>query len=76
MKCPYCDKDMKLGQIKADNVLAWTPDGESVIGFTRWARSRNSILLARWYGFSDASLNAYYCDTCNKIVIDVPKQRK
>lgn len=37
MKCPYCDKEMRFGHISASNVLAWTPDGETANGFTRWA---------------------------------------
>ena len=49
MKCPYCGKEMELGQISADNLLSWTPEGESVRGGTRWAKSPNSIVLAKYY---------------------------
>ena len=44
MKCPYCGKEMRLGQISADNLLWWTPDGEHVSEETRWAKSSNSII--------------------------------
>lgn len=71
MQCPYCEEEMKLGQIKASNILTWTPDGESVVGFTRWAKSPNSVVLAKWYGLMDASVDAHYCAKCGKIVIDV-----
>ena len=64
MKCPYCQKGMRFGHISASNVLAWTPDGESAAGFTRWARSENSVLLGKWYGLVDASVDAYLCDDC------------
>lgn len=28
MECPYCNTEMKLGAIKANNLLSWTPDDE------------------------------------------------
>ena len=71
MKCPYCYKEMMIGQINADNLLSWTPEGESARGGTRWAKSPNSIVLARYYLLAPASVDAYYCEVCKKIVIDV-----
>lgn len=59
MKCPYCNSDMKLGQIEADNLLSWKPDGEKSIGGTRWAKSSNSIVLAKYYMFTPASVDAF-----------------
>ena len=76
MKCPYYQKEMRFGHISASNVLAWTPDGESAVGFTRWARSENSVLLGKWYGLVDASVDAYLCDDCRKVIIDVPKPKE
>ena len=71
MNCPYCSKEMRLGQICADNLLSWTPDGESASGATRWSKSPNSIVLAKYYLFAQALVDAYYCEECKKIVIDV-----
>ena len=71
MKCPDCNSDMKLGPIEADNLLSWKPDGEKSIGGTRWAKSSNSIVLAKYYMFTPASVDAFYCDNCKKIIIDV-----
>ena len=71
MKCPYCNSDMKLGQIEADNLLSWKPDGEKSTGGTRWAKSSNSIVLAKYYMFTPASVDAFYCDSCKKIIIDL-----
>lgn len=73
MKCPYCNKEMKLGCIEADNLLSWTPGGESRSGVTRWSKSPNSIVLAKYNLLSPASVDAYYCDNCEKIVIDTDK---
>ena len=70
-KCPYCGKEMRLGQICADNLLSWTPDGERVSGATRWSKSPNSIVLAKYYLLAPASVDAFYCEDCKKIVIDV-----
>ena len=71
MKCLYCSKEMRLGQISADNLLSWTPDGEHASGGTRWAKSPNSIVLAKYYLLAPASVDAFYCEDCRKIVIDV-----
>ena len=71
MKCPYCSKEMRLGQICANNLLSWTPDGESASGVTRWSKSPNSIVLAKYYVLAQASVAAYYCGERKKIVIDV-----
>lgn len=74
MKCPYCDSEMKLGTINASNLLSWTPDGEAASGVTRWAKSPNAVVLAKWYGLIDASVEAFYCEECKKIIIDVPEK--
>ena len=76
MKCPYCNKEMRLGQIQADNLLSWTPDGERASGGTRWARSPNSIVLAKYFLLVPAAVDAYYCEQCKKIVIDIEASEK
>lgn len=42
-------------------------------GATRWAKNPNSIVLAKYYLLAQASVDAYYCEECKKIVIDVEK---
>lgn len=71
MICPYCNNDMNLGSIQTDNLLSWTPDGESPIGATRWAKSPNSIVLANYFMLVPAVIDAFYCPDCHKIIIDV-----
>lgn len=71
MECPYCHDDMQLGTIQADNLLSWTPYGESQNGVTRWSKSPNSIVLAKYYLLCQAAVQAFYCSKCKKIVIDV-----
>lgn len=70
MECPYCKKDMRSGSIKANNLLSWTPGGESQKGGTLWAKSKNSIVLAKYFGLWQASVDAFYCYSCKKIIID------
>ena len=74
MKCPYCNAKMKLGQIEADNLLSWKPDGERSTGGTRWAKSPNSIVLAKYFLLAPASVDAFYCKECKKIIIDVSEE--
>ena len=38
MKCLYYGKEMRLGQIYADKLLSWTPDGERASGVTRCSK--------------------------------------
>lgn len=71
MKCPYCNSVMRLGSIQADNLLSWTPDGESPKGSTRWAKSPNSIVLAKYFMLAPAVIDAFYCPDCQKIIINV-----
>ena len=74
MNCPYCNAKMKLGQIEADNLLSWKPDGERNTGGTRWAKSPNSIVLAKHFLLAPASVDAFYCKECKKIIIDVSEE--
>ena len=74
MNCPYCNVKMKLGQIEADNLLSWKPDGERSTGGTRWANSPNSIVLAKYFLLAPASVDAFYCKECKKIIIDISEE--
>lgn len=71
MNCPYCNNEMKRGYISAYNRLSWTPEGEIARGATKWAQSPNSILLAEYFLVGAAKVNAHYCNSCKKIVIDL-----
>jgi len=75
MKCPYCNAQMKTGQIEADNRLTWKPKGERSMGKTRWAKSSNSVILAEYFLLTPALVEAHYCEQCEKIVIDISENR-
>ena len=70
MNCPYCGNGMAAGRIEAENLLQWIPDGEETRGGTKWAKSPNSIVLAKYYLLAPAAAAAYYCRACKKIIID------
>lgn len=36
-------------------------------------KSPNGVTLAKWYDITDASVDACYCELCNKAIIDVKK---
>lgn len=71
MLCPYCNKEMKKGYISAYNRLCWTPEGETAHGATKWAKSRNSVMLAEYFFIGAATVNANYCENCKKVIIDL-----
>jgi hypothetical protein len=73
MKCPYCEKEMKLGYIDVYDTLSWSPAGESRRGGTKYAVAKNGIILAKYPLLLPASKEAYYCRACEKIIIDVAK---
>ncbi len=71
MECPYCNRNMSPGSIDVHDTLSWSPEGETRKGNTRFAISRNGILLAKYYLLVSASKEAFYCDHCKKIIMDV-----
>ncbi|MEA5057478.1 hypothetical protein SDC9_98887 [bioreactor metagenome] len=76
MKCPYCNHVMKRGHIQSGNLLSWTPEGESSMGVSRWSKSPNSIVLANCSLLSGSAVDAFYCPTCKKIIINVDNQNE
>ncbi len=69
--CPYCNEKMQRGYISAQNRLCWTPEGETDRGSTLWSKSPNSIVLAEYYLLAAAKVDADYCESCGKIIIDI-----
>lgn len=73
MKCPYCGEEMIKGIIPGDRYsLKWIPDEKFLGGIFQWFQKGIKL--------SDALLEhgvvAWYCDDCEKIVIDVEGQRE
>lgn len=76
MKCPYCQKEMQLGQISNwSQPIQWIPDGQKPSLFS-FSVAKNGISLInqfkplKAYGYK---AEAYYCSKC-KIVIAPTKE--
>ncbi|MGL4990832.1 MAG: PF20097 family protein [Sarcina sp.] len=70
MICPYCKKEMKNGKIRADKLpLNWYPLEEKK-KFGIFSTQKVPILNGNdKVGIFDVL--AYYCDDCDKIIIDI-----
>lgn len=71
MECPYCYRAMKLGSIDVYDTLSWSPHGEKRKGATKYAVAKNGIVLAKYNFISAVSKEAYFCEECKKIILDV-----
>jgi hypothetical protein len=71
LECPYCKKQMKLGTIDVYDTLSWSPEGEDRKGATKYALAEHGILLARYCLLLPASIDAFYCADCKKIIINI-----
>ncbi|MBE6764276.1 MAG: hypothetical protein E7546_00145 [Ruminococcaceae bacterium] len=69
-KCPYCQNKMIRGRIISGvKKMRWVPYGEEPI-LGMW--SPNTITLGDAGGLtSGATLSTYYCERCNKMVVDL-----
>ena len=71
MKCPYCDNEMKEGNLCSDRhtggKVYWKNAGEKEKisdGFTK----KGSVDVNYKIGFF--SMHGYYCDVCKKMILD------
>lgn len=73
MICPYCNKEMKLGEIISHYQPIVSPqlyiDEDTEIPLTTSHLSPLSILVGN-------VLKCYYCLDCRKIILDIPEQNK
>jgi len=71
MKCPYCDEEMKHGVIEGRDTIHWKPKRASF--FKRTEFYEDTIILSEEplvSFYKGASVDAYRCDHCKKIIID------
>ncbi|WP_313130634.1 PF20097 family protein [Anaerocolumna sp.] len=66
MKCPYCTNEMEEGYIPSDRYsLKWISKKEkSKLPFLNKRIKLNSLS-------EEPSVDAFYCSTCEKIIIDL-----
>lgn len=70
MKCPYCNDEMTVGIIRGGrDRIKWIPkEKDKGIVLSPFVKG---ITILEWM---DSKVEGYYCEKCNKITIDVPKQ--
>ena len=73
MKCPYYDKEMELGYIQNRDGVYWTPKKSLLPVFA--PLRKNSISLDNGACDTSATIFAYRCDDCKKVIIDYSKNQ-
>lgn len=69
MKCPYCSEEMQKGRIvSGDFRLHWLKEGERN---TIWRYSDKGLRLGEWSWFKAAQTDAFFCEPCGKIIVDL-----
>lgn len=65
--CPYCNKEMEPGYIHGDRyTLKWIPKEKDKGALLQWFSK--GIKLTK--PLTNSSIESFYCDKCNKIIID------
>lgn len=75
MKCPYCNEDMSKGTIYGDRyMLKWLPEDKDLfLGI--WAVGGIKI-GEPGYLFERATVEAYVCNACKKMIIELNDSAK
>ena len=67
VKCPYCGKEMAAGTIPAVQYhIQWESD-------TPLGTEPERIMLSSSGILNSVTAKAYYCEACQKIIVDVPE---
>ena len=70
MKCPYCDREMRLGTLSGDGrkKLHWK-EGNKKPSFGDLIAGIGQVKGVR-YGLASFKIDAWYCKNCRKIIMD------
>ena len=70
MKCPYCENEMMNGSLIGDGrtKVRWHNEGEKIVTFEK-ITSEKGMIEAK-YKLTTFTIKGYYCDKCEKIIID------
>lgn len=73
VQCPYCKNDMKKGFVEGDgrNNIIWVEESEKR-NFLDNMLGKKCVMLAKREIWVRSSVDAYYCEGCKKVIIDVP----
>ena len=76
-KCPYCSGTLKHGYITTKGeIIAWSPHDEKSFFASRWHVDKDDIPLGQYHYWKGCQVEAFYCDKCKKIIIDVDSNNK
>ena len=72
MKCPCCNKEMDLGELRSKGGVYFLPEGEKtpLLYTAREMKKRNAVYLPPYMLGDLVYPKAYICRQCSKIVID------
>ena len=70
MKCPYCGNEMMNGALIGDGrtKVRWHNEGEKICNLEK-ITSEKGMIEAK-YTLTTVTIKGYYCDKCEKIIID------
>lgn len=68
MKCPYCDKELREGYISS-STIEWIPN-QGVPRMKYRDDKATGFRLGKHSLFGSDKHSAYFCDACNKLIID------
>ncbi len=76
MKCPFCDKKMIKGTITGDGrtKVRFVAENEKIDALDR-AFTEKGVISATKYTLTKFSISSYFCDNCQKMIIDTDIQK-
>jgi len=76
MKCPYCEKEMRLGYIpNGEQPVQWIPEGQKP-AFTKFSVAKYGIELKNQFAPFKANgykAEAHYCSACGIVISEIKK---
>ena len=71
-KCPYCGKDMLTGELNGDgrSSVRFESENDRLSHFDRMVTEKGAVTSAKHTCMGKFRIPAFYCEYCEKIIID------
>ncbi|MFR0781359.1 MAG: PF20097 family protein [Zhenhengia sp.] len=76
MICPYCNNQMKKGEVQSTRMIYWQPE-EATAGVNKIRYSKHGVEKHGGMVLSPPQMNiiskpliGYHCSSCKKVIID------
>lgn len=71
-KCPYCGKDMLVGELNGDgrSSVRFESENDKLTILDRMVTEKGSVTSAKHTCMGKFHIPALYCDYCGKIILD------